>query len=51
VLVAVPALWMARLPGFQLHWVWYVSVGAVLVHLALSLLLLKREFNRRLTFA
>lgn len=49
-LVAVPVLWLARLPGFQLHTIWYISVGAVLVHLALSLLLLKREFNRRLSF-
>ena len=49
-LVAVPVLWLARLPGFQLSTIWYISVGAVLVHLALSLLLLKREFNRRLSF-
>jgi Na+-driven multidrug efflux pump len=49
-LVAVPVLWLARLPGFQLSTIWYISVGAVLVHLALSLLLLKREFNRRLAF-
>jgi hypothetical protein len=38
------------MPGFQLHWVWYLSAGAVVVQLALSLLLLRREFNRRLTF-
>ena len=50
-LVAIPALWLRTLPGFQLTWVWYLSVGAVLVHLALSLLLLRREFNRRLSFA
>src|SRR5689334_19727397 len=49
-LVAIPALWLQRYPGFQLNWVWYISVGAVLVHLALSLLLLKREFDRRLAF-
>jgi Na+-driven multidrug efflux pump len=49
-LVAAPVLWLSRLPGFQLNTIWYISVGAVLVHLALSLLLLKREFNRRLAF-
>jgi putative MATE family efflux protein len=49
-LVAIPALWLARLPGFQLHWIWYLSVGAVVVHLALSLWLLRREFSRRLVF-
>jgi Na+-driven multidrug efflux pump len=50
-LVAVPAILLSRSPGFQLHWIWYLSVGAVFIQLALSLLLLRREFNRRLTFA
>jgi len=49
-LVAVPAILLSRSAGFQLHWIWYLSVGAVLVQLALSMLLLRREFNRRLTF-
>lgn len=49
-LVAVPVLWLARFPGFQLNWIWYISVGAVLVHLTLSMLLLRREFTRRLSF-
>jgi Na+-driven multidrug efflux pump len=50
-LVAVPAILLAQTAGFQLTWVWYLSVGAVLVQLALSLLLLRREFNRRLAFS
>jgi Na+-driven multidrug efflux pump len=49
-LVTVPAILLSRTAGFQLHWVWYLSVGAVLVQLALSMLLLRREFSRRLTF-
>jgi len=49
-LVIIPALALARLPDFQLHWVWYLSVGAVYVQLALSLWLLRREFARRLQF-
>jgi putative MATE family efflux protein len=49
-LVAVPAILLSRTPGFQLHWVWYLSVGAVFVQLVLSMLLLRREFGRRLTF-
>ena len=49
-LVAVPAILLSRLPAFQLSWVWYLSVGAVVVQLALSMLLLRREFNRRLAF-
>jgi hypothetical protein len=46
----VPAILLSRTAGFQLNWIWYLSVGAVLVQLALSMLLLRREFNRRLTF-
>ncbi len=49
-LVAVPAILLSRTAGFQLTWVWYLSVGAVFVQLTLSMLLLRREFRRRLTF-
>src|SRR5258706_331797 len=49
-LVAVPAIALSRTPGFQLKWIWYLSVGAVFVQLALSMFLLRREFSRRLTF-
>jgi putative MATE family efflux protein len=51
VLIVVPALVLSRLPGFQLRTIWYLAVGAVLVQLALSMLLLSREFRRRLKFA
>lgn len=49
-LVAIPSFMLARMPGFQLNWLWYLSVGAVLVQLTLSMLLLRREFGRRLRF-
>ena len=49
-LVVVPAIILSRGPGFQLVWIWYLSVGAVVVQLALAMLLLRREFNRRLAF-
>ena len=49
-LVIVPALALAGLAGFQLHWVWYLAVATVYVQLALSLWLLRREFTRRLRF-
>ncbi len=49
-LVAVPAILLSRTAGFQLRWIWYLSVGAVFIQLALSMLLLRREFGRRLTF-
>jgi len=51
VLVGVPAVILSRMPGFQLTWLWYVGVGAVLVQLMVSLLLLQREFRKRLTTA
>ena len=47
-LIVIPALALARMPGFQLHTVWYLAVGAVYVQLALSMILLNREFRRRL---
>jgi putative MATE family efflux protein len=50
ILVAIPAVLLSRQPGFQLNWIWYLSLGAVLVQLALSMLLLRREFDRRLRF-
>ena len=49
-LIAVPAITFSRLPGFQIHTIWYLAVAAVLVQVALSLWLLRREFGRRLRF-
>jgi putative MATE family efflux protein len=49
-LVAIPAFMLARLPGFQLHWIWYLSVAAVVVQLTISMLLLRREFASKLNF-
>jgi len=50
VLVAIPVFILARTSGFELHWVWYISVTALVVQLAVNQLLLFREFGRRLTF-
>ena len=49
-LIVVPAVALSRLPGFQLHTIWYLSVGAVFVQLAVSMFLLSREFGKRLHF-
>lgn len=49
----VDLYWIGRLgtqAGFQLRWIWYLSAGAVLVQRAVGLLLLRREFKRRLVF-
>ena len=48
VLVAIPAFMLSRVQGFQLNWIWYLSVGAMFVQLALVLVLLRREFRLRL---
>ena len=42
------ALWMSRQPDFNLVHVWWVSVATVGLQMAVSLLLLRREFGRRL---
>ncbi len=50
VLVAVPAFILSSAPGFRLNWIWYLSVGALIVQLAVMLLLLQREMRVRLAF-
>jgi putative MATE family efflux protein len=48
--VAIPAILLSRMPGFQLRWIWYLSVGATLLQVGMNLLLLRREFRVRLAF-
>lgn len=50
-LVAIPAVMLSRMSGFQLHWIWWLSVGTIVVQVAISLLFLKREFDRKLALA
>jgi putative MATE family efflux protein len=47
-IIAVPVILLSRLPGFELRWIWYLSVVAILMQLAITLLLLRREFRLRL---
>jgi len=47
-LTTAAVLTLAQTPGFQLRWIWYASVLATLVQLALSMLFLRGEFARRL---
>jgi Na+-driven multidrug efflux pump len=49
-IVSVALLVVARMPGFQLRWVWYISVVAVWIQLVLSMLMLRREYRLRLAF-
>ena len=50
VLIAVPLMFMTGLAGFELRWVWYLSVAATAVQLVMNLLLLQREYRLRLNF-
>jgi putative MATE family efflux protein len=48
VLVAIPVVMLSRSPGFDLVWVWYLSVASVTLQMVLSLYLLRREMRLRL---
>jgi Na+-driven multidrug efflux pump len=50
-LLVIPAILMSRAAGFALHWIWYLSVGCVAFHALMNLLLLRREYGRKLAFA
>src|SRR6266480_2754125 len=50
-LVAIPGVVISRLPGFELHWLWWLSVASVFVQLVLAMLLLRREFSLRLAWS
>jgi Na+-driven multidrug efflux pump len=50
-LVAIPSVIVSRLPGFQLRALWFLSVAWVLVQLVLAMVLLRREFARRLAWS
>ena len=49
--LVIPAYLMSFTDGFALCWIWYLSVGSVVFHALLNLLLLQREYGRKLTFA
>ena len=49
-LFALPAMLLSRMPGFQIRHVWYMSVASILFQACVNLLLLRREFQRKLTF-
>jgi putative MATE family efflux protein len=49
--VAVPVFLLARVPGFQLRWIWLISIAATGLQMLLCLGLLRMEFRSRLAFA
>jgi putative MATE family efflux protein len=45
---AIPVLWLSQQPDFRIESVWYLSVATVALQAATSLLLIRREFVRRM---
>ena len=50
-LLVIPSYLMSFAPGFALHWIWYLSAGCVAFHGFLNVVLLRREYRRKLAFA
>jgi len=47
-LAAIPAVFLARVDGFHLTWIWYLGAIAVVLQMTLNLILLQREFRLKL---
>src|SRR3954471_2465546 len=47
---ALPAVILSTLPDFHIKQAWYLSVVSILIQAAANLLLLRREFRKRLVF-
>jgi len=50
-IAAIPAIFLARLAGFHLTWIWYLGAVATLLQMTLNLILLQREFRLKLDAA
>jgi MATE family, multidrug efflux pump len=48
VVVAIPVAFLSTVAGFDLRWIWYLTVVATYLQVTLNLLLLRREFRVRL---
>ena len=48
--LAIPTLLLAQVSGFNLRWVWYLTVASVTLQMGANLILLFREFHKRLNF-
>jgi Na+-driven multidrug efflux pump len=50
-LFILPAILLSRTPGFQIRYVWYLSVASQSVQACINLLLLWRELQHKLSKA
>jgi putative MATE family efflux protein len=48
VISIIPAIFLARVTGFHLTWIWYLSAVSVFLQMVANLLLLQREFRLKL---
>jgi putative MATE family efflux protein len=48
---ALPAIWLSKQPGYELRQLWYLSVATVTLQMFASVLLLRRQWQRRLRVA
>jgi Na+-driven multidrug efflux pump len=48
---AFPAVIVSRMPGFYIRQLWYLSVVSILLQACVNLLLLRREFKKKLVFS
>jgi len=48
VISVIPAVFLARVPGFHLTWIWYLSAVSMFLQMAVNLMLLQREFRLKL---
>jgi putative MATE family efflux protein len=46
---AVPAIWLSGRPDFRIEYVWYLSIATVTLQALVSVVLLRVEFQRRLS--
>jgi MATE family, multidrug efflux pump len=47
-IAAIPAIFLARVAGFHLTWIWYLGAVAVMLQMTLNLILLQRELKLKL---
>jgi putative MATE family efflux protein len=50
ILFVLPAVILSRMPGFHIKQIWYLSVVSILFQAGANLLLLRREFQKKLVF-
>ena len=48
---AVPAIWLSHVTGYELRQLWHLSVATVTLQMCVSVLLLRREWQRKLRMA